>query len=101
MNREIPHNLDAEQSVLGAMFLTKKALQKALELLDGSEFYSDNHSKIFECIKNVEAKGSIVDISMVIRVVLTTKSMTPDLYEIMKLLGTTRIKQRINKLIEN
>ena len=65
MNREIPHNIDAEQSVLGAMFLTKKALQKALELLDGSEFYSDNHSKIFECIKTVDAKGSIVDITTV------------------------------------
>ena len=65
MNREIPHNIDAEQSVLGAMFLTKKALQKALELLDGSEFYSDNHAKIFECIKNVDAKGSIVDITTV------------------------------------
>jgi len=65
MNREIPHNIDAEQSVLGAMFLTKKALHKALELLDGSEFYSDNHSKIFECIKNIDAKGSIVDITTV------------------------------------
>jgi len=65
MNREIPHNIDAEQSVLGAMFLTKKALQKALELLDGSEFYSDNHAKIFECIKNLDAKGSIIDITTV------------------------------------
>ena len=65
MNRDIPHNIDAEQSVLGAMFLTKKALQKALELLDGSEFYLDNHSKIFECIKNIDAKGSIVDITTV------------------------------------
>ena len=65
MNREIPHNIDAEQSVLGAMFLTKKALQKALELLDGSEFYSDNHAKIFECMKNLEAKGSVVDITTV------------------------------------
>ena len=65
MNREIPHNIDAEQSVLGAMFLTKKALQKALELLDGSEFYSDNHSKIFECIKNVDSRGSLVDITTV------------------------------------
>lgn len=65
MNREIPHNIDAEQSVLGAMFLTKKALQKALELLDGSEFYSDNHAKIFECIKNLEARGSVVDITTV------------------------------------
>ncbi len=43
-------------------------------------------------------KGSIVDISMVIRVSLTTKSMTPDLYDIMKLLGVDRIVERINIL---
>lgn len=65
MNRQIPHNIDAEQSVLGAMFLTKKALQKALEILDGSEFYLDNHSKIFECIKNLDAKGSVIDLTTV------------------------------------
>ena len=27
--KTIPQNIDAEQSVLGSMFLTKKALQKA------------------------------------------------------------------------
>ena len=65
MNREIPHNIDAEQSVLGSMFLTKKALQKALELLNGSEFYLDNHAKIFECIKDLidtDCNVVIVDI---------------------------------------
>jgi len=41
-------------------------------------------------------KGSVADVSMVIRVALTTKSMTPDLYEIMKLLGKNRIIERIN-----
>ena len=35
MNREVPHNIDAEQSLLGSMFLSKKALQKALELMNG------------------------------------------------------------------
>lgn len=65
MNREIPHNIDAEQSVLGAMFLTKKALQKALELLNGSEFYLDNHSKIFECIKLIDSRGGVVDLTTV------------------------------------
>ncbi|MDO4963084.1 MAG: replicative DNA helicase [bacterium] len=65
MNREIPHNIDAEQSVLGSMFLTKKALQKSLELLDGSEFYLDNHAKIFECIKSLDEKGSVVDLTTV------------------------------------
>ena len=43
-------------------------------------------------------KGSVADVSMVIRVALTTKSMTPDLYEIMRLLGRNRIIERI-KLI--
>lgn len=41
-------------------------------------------------------KGSIVDISMILRVALTTKSMTPDLYEIMKLLGKDKIKSRFD-----
>ena len=46
-------------------------------------------------------KGNIADVSTVIRVALTSSSMTPDLYELMKLLGTTRITERINKLLEN
>ena len=41
-------------------------------------------------------KGSIADISTVIRVSMTTKSMTPDLYEILKLLGMERINKRIS-----
>ena len=43
-------------------------------------------------------KGSVADVSMVIRVALTTKSMTPDLYEIMRILGKDRIKERISKI---
>ncbi len=65
MNREIPHSIDAEQSVLGAMFLTKKALEKALETLDSSEFYLDKHAKIFECIKALNEKGNSVDLTTV------------------------------------
>ena len=46
-------------------------------------------------------KGSVADVSTVIRVALTTSSMTPDLYEIMCLLGKNRINERINKIIED
>ena len=46
-------------------------------------------------------KGSVADVSTVIRVALTSSSMTPDLYEIMKLLGSNRIKSRIDKVINN
>lgn len=63
--KTIPHNIDAEQSVLGSMFLTKKALQKALEGLSSDEFYLDSHSKIFECIKSVDDKKIPVDLTTV------------------------------------
>ena len=43
-------------------------------------------------------KGSIADVSGVLRIALTTKSMTPDLYEIMKLLGKERILNRYREI---
>ena len=43
-------------------------------------------------------KGSVADISTVIRVSVTSCSQTPDLYEILKLLGNARIKERINMI---
>ena len=44
-------------------------------------------------------KGNVADISTVLRVCLTTKSNTPDLYEIMCLLGSDIIMERFNKFI--
>ena len=47
--------------------------------------------------ENKEAyKGSIVDITNMIRVALTTLTTTPNLYDIMKILGKERIKQRFS-----
>ena len=43
-------------------------------------------------------KGNVSDVATVIRVSMTSCSMTPDLYEILKLLGNERIKARINML---
>ena len=43
-------------------------------------------------------KGSVADFSTIIRVSITTKCMTPDLYEILKLLGKERIELRISKI---
>lgn len=45
-------------------------------------------------------KGNITDVSMVLRVALTTKSMTPDLYDIMRLLGPDRMKKRIEMSLQ-
>ena len=42
--------------------------------------------------------GNVADISNILRVALTTKTTTPDLYEIMKLLRKDRIKARFIKI---
>ena len=43
-------------------------------------------------------KGSVADVSTVIRVSLTTRSMTPDLYELLRLMGKDRIKERFSRI---
>ena len=42
-------------------------------------------------------KGNVADIATVIRVALTSKSQTPDLYEILKLFGRNRVIKRFEK----
>ena len=63
MNREtVPSNVEAEESVIGSMLISKNALQKALENLTKDDFYLDAHSKIFECIFNVNSQNKPVDL---------------------------------------
>jgi glutamyl/glutaminyl-tRNA synthetase len=39
------------------------------------------------------------DISMVLRVSVTTKAQTPNLYQIIKLFGKERLEKRLEKII--
>lgn len=42
-------------------------------------------------------KGNVTDVTTVIRVALTTRSMTPDLYELLRLFGKERVEARFQK----
>ena len=56
-------------------------------------------SNMKEYKKNPENfKGNVADVSTVLRVALTSKSMTPDLFEIMKLMGIDRINKRYEEI---
>lgn len=66
MNPKIqPHNLEAEQSVLGAAFISKVALQKVCEDLTNESFFIDAHSKIFDTLTELYNEGVAVDITTV------------------------------------
>ena len=63
--KTMPHNIEAEQSVLGAMFLSKYALQKSIENLSPEIFYKDAHAKIFNVMSDLAESGSAIDITTV------------------------------------
>ena len=48
--KTIPHDLIAEQSVLGAMFLSKYAIEKATETLNKRSFYDEKNGIIINTI---------------------------------------------------
>src|SRR5918996_1398220 len=56
-----PQNLDAEESVLGAMMLAPGAVGAVSEILDASDFYRESHAKIFRGALALYAKGEPVD----------------------------------------
>ena len=63
VNKEVPHNIEAEQSVLGAMLLSKYALQKATDALTASSFYSNANSEIFLCLADMSEKNTPIDLT--------------------------------------
>ncbi|PIC69804.1 replicative DNA helicase [Sporosarcina sp. P16b] len=62
IERTPPHNNEAEQSVLGAIFLEPQALITASEILLPEDFYRIAHKKIFETMLILNDRGQPVDL---------------------------------------
>jgi len=56
-----PHDLHAEESILGAMLLAEEAVATGLELLSADDFYKPAHAHVFEAITTVHSQGQPVD----------------------------------------
>jgi replicative DNA helicase len=57
-----PQNVEAEQSVLGAILLDNQALFKTLEILDPDEFYRPAHARIFKAIVELSEQNQVIDL---------------------------------------
>ena len=57
-----PQNLEAEQSVLGAMLLDKDALIEVAEIITSRDFYRETHQHIFQTLMELFNKGEAVDL---------------------------------------
>jgi replicative DNA helicase len=57
-----PHNLEAEESLLGAMMLSREAINAAIEArIEISDFYKPAHGQIYDAVYSLHARGEPVD----------------------------------------
>ena len=62
IKRVMPHSLEAERSVTGAMLMDREAIMAASEILTGEDFYTKQYGVIFDAMVELFNEGSPVDL---------------------------------------
>jgi replicative DNA helicase len=60
--RSLPHNLEAERSVLGAILIHNEAFNHAAEVLQPRDFFRDAHRRIFEKMVQLSERNEAIDL---------------------------------------
>ncbi|CAL9485584.1 hypothetical protein SUDANB121_03146 [Nocardiopsis dassonvillei] len=60
--RTPPHDIQAEQSVLGGMLISKDAITQVVEIIRSADFYRPAHQIIYDAIVDLFSRGEPVDI---------------------------------------
>jgi len=58
----IPQNLEAERSVLGAILLENRAINQAQEILSADDFFRDGHRRIFRAMGDLSERAAVIDL---------------------------------------
>ena len=57
-----PQNIEAEQAVLGAVFLSPDALADAMEFVEAKDFYRRAHQLLFKAMIDLNDDGEAIDV---------------------------------------
>jgi replicative DNA helicase len=60
--RTLPHNLEAERAVLGAVLIRNETLNIATEFIDAQDFFRDAHRVIFDTMISLSERGKAIDL---------------------------------------
>ncbi len=60
--RALPHNLEAERSILGAILIRNDAFNVAAELIDADDFFRDAHRRVFDKMVDLNERGQAIDL---------------------------------------
>ena len=76
--RIMPHSIEAEQSVIGAMLMDADAVDIASEMLREEDFYARQYGVLFSAILEMHRKGEAVD-PVTLRSRLQEKDLPPEI----------------------
>jgi replicative DNA helicase len=60
-DRTLPHNLEAEKCVLGAILIDNPSFNQAAEVIDAADFFRDAHRRIFEKMVGLSERSQPID----------------------------------------
>ena len=60
--RSLPHNLEAEKAVLGAVLIDNEQFDRAAELIDSPDFYRHAHQQIFDKMVSLIDRDEVIDL---------------------------------------
>ena len=60
--KALPHNLEAERSILGAILIRNDAFNVAAELIDADDFFRDAHRRVFDKMVDLNERGQAIDL---------------------------------------
>ena len=81
VKRVLPHSIEAEQSVIGAMLYSQDAISTALEYVTGEDFYQHSYGVIFDALVELYQSGKATDI-VTLQNLLRTKDVAPEVYSL-------------------
>jgi len=58
----LPSNEEAERAVLGSILIENSSINQVIEILTAEDFYNENHSKIMNCMIDLDREGNAIDV---------------------------------------
>ena len=74
----MPHSQEAEQSVIGAMIMSRDAIVEASEIITGADFYQQQYGAVFEAMVELHDEGKAVDL-VTLQERLREKNLPPEI----------------------
>lgn len=78
IKRILPHSIEAEQSVIGSMIMSRDAIIEASEMLTGADFYQQQYGMVFEAMVELHDEGKAVDL-VTLQERLREKDLPPEI----------------------